>query len=393
MTFSRQLRAFLALVLAGCLACPPAYALVVLNDGHDRIYVTGTAGVSYDSNVFAAKGSEGDYIFTSSVAADYQRRAGWIGVNGRVAMNLGKFDSIKGQDFNDPSFSLEFTKQTGRTTGSVTLNLARESRADAAVNTRSESWNYNAGLNFRYHIVGNYDLAGQVGYAQREYIDNTVFSNLATYHANFDLFHVFSSERDMILGYRYRFSEMASDASTTDHSLSFGIHGKLIRGINGTLRVGYQSRTPHGGPAGSEGFDSWTASGSMVYAINKKANLSAQISKDFSTTAMETSVDTLSASLDLQYALTSRWAFSSSVAVGDTRFLGEGGRVLISLGPPAILGPNRHDNFFSWTTSANYSLNEHLKIGLTYLWFQNWSTISFADFVRSSWNLNVSSRW
>ena len=393
MTFLRHLRGCIALVLAGCLACPPASALVTLNDGRDRIYVTGTAGIAWDSNVFAANGSAGDYILTSGLTAEYQRRAGWIGVNGRMAVNLGRFDSIDGQDFSDPSFSLEFTKQTGRTTGSVTLGFARESRADAAVNTRSESQNYNAGLNFKYHIVGNFDLAGQFGYSQRKYADSTTFSDLSTYNADLDLFHVFSSERDVILGYRYRFSETSRDTSSSDHGVNLGLHGKIVRGINGTLRVGYQTRTPHGGPSRNDTFSTWTASGSVAYALNKKTSVSAQISKDFSTTAVDTSVDTLTASLDAQYALSSRWMFSSSVAFGDTRFLGDGGRVLISLGPPAILGPQRHDNFFSWTTSASFALNEHLKIGMSYLWFQNWSTIAFADFTRSSWNVNVSSRW
>ena len=40
----------------------------------------------------------------------------------------------------------EFTKQTGRTTGSLSLSASRESRADAAVNLRSTSWNIPVGL-------------------------------------------------------------------------------------------------------------------------------------------------------------------------------------------------------------------------------------------------------
>lgn len=393
MSFGQHFRTLLAFGLAACLACAPAHGLVSLNEGRDRIHVTGSFGVSHDSNVFAANGSEGDFIYTSSIVADYQRRAGWIGVNASVAMNIGLFSELEGQDFRDPTFGLELTKQTGRTTGSLTFSLARESRADAAVNTRSSSWNYATGLNFRYHIVGNWDLAGALGYAQREYVDDAVFSNLSTYSGSADLFHVFSSERDMIFGYRYRYSETSRDAATTDHAVTLGLHGKLIRGINGTLRVGYQTRVPHGGIAGNQAFHSWTASGSVSYAINKKLNLSGQISKDFSTTAVDSSVDMLTASLEAQYAFNSRWSLSSSLAFGDSRFLGESGRVVLSLGPPAVLGPNRHDNFVSWSATTGYSLNEHFKIGLTYLWFRNWSTISFADFVRNSWNLNVSSRW
>lgn len=393
MTTGRHIRALLALVLAACLACPPAQALVSLNEGRDRIYVTGGMTVTHDSNVFAANGSEGDFIYTATMTADYQRRAGWIGVNGHAAISYGKFSTIKGQDFSDPRFGIEFTKQTGRTTGSLTLGFARESRADAAVNTRSASWTYDVGLNYRYRIAGNYDLAGAFGYSQRDYIDQDVFSNLSTYHGSVDLFHVLSTERDMIFGYRYRYSETSRDTASTDHSVSLGLHGKLIRGITGTLRVGYQTRVPHGALAGGDSFESWTASGSATYAINKRMTLTGQISKDFSTTAVDSSVDVLSASLDAQYALSSRWSLSTAISFGDSRFLGDAGRIVLDFGPPVVLGPNRHDNFVSWTASAGYSLNEHLKMGLTYLWFKNWSTISFADFVRESWSFNVSSRW
>ncbi len=54
---------------------------------------------------------------------------------------------------------------------------------------------------------------------------------------------------------------------------------------------------------------------------------------------------------------------------------------------------NRHDNYANWNMSLAYSLNEHFKATLTYAWFKNWSTVPFADFVRNSWSLGLTSRW
>ena len=117
-----------------------------------------------------------------------------------------------------------------------------------------------------------------------------------------------------------------------------------------------------------------------------------QASKDFSTTTTDASVDTTAADLDANYAYSSRWALTIGTGVGDSRFLGQGGRVVISAGPPLVLGANRRDDFFHWDAGVSYARSEHLKLSFNYSWFRNWSTTSFADFVRSSWNLNLNSR-
>ncbi len=411
----RESRAAIALLLATSLASRPAYALVSLNDGHDKIFVTGSVSVSRDSNVFANSDGKGDAVYSTSVSAEYTRRAGWIGVNANASVGSSRFATIKGQDFDNPMFGLEFTKQTGRTTGSLTLSASRESRADAAVNTRSTSWIIPIGLNFKYPIVGTYTLAGTLGYNSRRYLEERVFASVVSYNVGLDLFHMLSSERDMIAGYRYRYSETSRNTTSVDNSLSLGLSGRIIRGVAGSLRVGYQTRlsTDHdrlalGIPGAQSKFDSWTASGSSTYAFNKKLNINGTIAKDFSITATDSSVDTTTLGLDTQYAVNSHLSFMLSGGFGDTRFLGESGRVvlavaqdpvfasdgtLISPAVPTLLGEQRHDNYITWSGTVSYSLNEHFKAGLTYSWFQNWSSSAIADFVRSSWTFSMSSRW
>ena len=102
----RALRTALALFLAWSIACPPAWALVALNDGRDRIFVTGTFGVSHDSNVFANSDNEGDFVYSSGFVAEYVRRAGWIGVNGSMAVTGSRFGQNTDQNFSNPRYSL-----------------------------------------------------------------------------------------------------------------------------------------------------------------------------------------------------------------------------------------------------------------------------------------------
>jgi hypothetical protein len=396
----REFNGALAMLLALALAVSPAWALVSLNDGHDHAYVTGQVGYTWDSNIFANSEAKSDTSITASVIASYQRRAGWIGVDGSLELDGAQYNHFRSENFNNPKFNLELTKQTGRTTGSLTLAASRQSRADAAVNIRTTSWNYSTGLNFRYPIITVYTISGQLGYSFVKY-GNNAFPELGTYTASVDMIRLLSTERDLTVGYRFRRGETSVDTSYDDHAVTAGLSGKLIRGINGSMRVGYQTRIPHGAVSvasagtskSSAKFSSWTASAATTYAFNKRLHFTGSLSKDFSTTANDISVDTTTAALDANYALTSHWQFSATASGGDSKFLGDAGRRLISLGPPPVLGPSRHDKFATMNASANYSLNEHLKIGATYTWFKNWSTESIADFVRSSYTLNVSSRW
>ena len=398
MTWQCEFRRALAALLAAAVACPPAHALISLNEGRDRLFVNGSVSISGDSNVFANSDNKGDLVYSTSLSAEYTRRAGWIGVNARASVGSSRFATIRGQDFDNPSLGLEFTKQSGRTTGSLSLSAARESRADASVNLRSTSWNIPVGLNFKYPIVSVYTLSGSLGYSSRKYLEESVFSSLSTYSATLDLFRILSTEREMIAGYRYRFSESSRSTTSTDHALSLGLSGKLIRGLKGSVRVGYQTRGASGarigGVAGRETkFDSWTASSSSSYSLSRKLVFSGSIAKDFSTTATDSYVDTTNASVRTQYAFSSKWNAGAGVDFGDSKFLGEAGRIVLDPGPPPLLGQGRHDNYVSWNASIGYSMNAHLTASLSYSWFQNWSSISFADFVRSSWSFSASTRW
>jgi hypothetical protein len=394
MNFRRKLRAALALLLATAIACPPARALVTFNDSHDHIYVTGSISASRDSNIFANRDSPGDVVYSSSLIADYARRAGWIGVNASVAVNASVYGKTKSENFKNPSYSVELTKQTGRTTGSITLSAARESRADAAVNIRSSSWNYDLGLNFAYPIIERFKLSGGFGYSGRKYIGETGLANLSTYSANTSLWYLLTTARDLVTTYRYRYTQTSFNTATVDHALTVGVDGRIIKGINGALNIGYQFRTPTGPNSHGSAFQGLTASGSATYAVNRKLHLSGQISKDFSTTGADSSVDTTTGSVNAQYRQNSRWSLNLSAGAGDSRFLGEAGRIVRSLGPPADLGPNRHDTFANWDANIGYSVTEHLKATLGYGWFHNWSNVAFANFSRTtSWNVNYSSRW
>lgn len=368
------IRLGVACVLGLLTLCPPALALVSIDDGKNQFFVNATVSYAYDSNIFANANGGGDSIYTASVGAEFKRRAGLIGVNGSVYLDASKFVQNTGENFQNPRFRVEFTKQTGRTTGALTLGAARESRADTAANLRNESWSYDAGLNFKYPVIERYTISGTVGYALRDFKDNRVLVDLSTYTASADLFYVYNTERDIIGGYRLRYSETSADSAFYDHAFTVGLSGKILPKLGGSVRVGYQFRVPTN--RADESFSSMTASGSATWNLSKRMNATFQISKDFSITSTNISTDTTAGNVDFQYTMSTHLALYAGAGAGLNDFLG-------------TAGGGRHDTYFTWSTGAGYTLNDHLKFAFTYAYFRNRSTAAFSDFERSSFTLNA----
>lgn len=360
------------------LSSTSALALLQLNEGRDQLFATASVSIGYDSNIFADDKGESDIFTNSSLALEYLRHAGLIGVNGTLAWNLGSFASNSSEGFSNPSLNLEFVKNTGRTTGSLTLGVSRQSQADPYVNLRTESWNYNAGLNWKYPVITRYSFAGSLAYGQLDYVDNSSgLVDLSTYTASTDLFYAYTSKRDLLAGYRIRISDTSSGGQTVDHALTAGVSGKILAKLHGVVRAGYQVRE---NDATGERHESITTSASTTWDISKRFSLTGTINKDFSTTATESSVDTLGVNLDAQYAFTGRWSIYSGVGAGQSDFL-DG------------FDNGREDRYFTWSAGANYTLNDHFKASLTYSYFKNWSNRSASSFDRHSVTLNLTSRW
>ena len=154
-----------AVLTSIALAAPGLRALVSLEDGKDRGYVDATVDLGYDSNVFANAQSGGSFVYEGTVLAELARRAGWIGVNVTAGFDFARYANFRDQDYVDPRFSAEFTKQTGRTTGSFTVNILRQDRADIDVNTRDTAWIYSTALDFQYPVIERYSISGSLDLA------------------------------------------------------------------------------------------------------------------------------------------------------------------------------------------------------------------------------------
>lgn len=369
-----------------------AHALVTLNDGTDKIFVSSTFSMGYDSNITASALGVSDISYGGSMAIVYQRRAGLIGVNANLGFSLNDFVKNKSYDTFNPSYSIELDKGTGRLTGDLTLSAVRSSQADAAVNLYDVSWNYGLGLNLHYPVIERYSFTVSLNYGLLDYTDTggVPLVNLSTYAASIGLFYVLSEERDLFADYRYRYQQSSDSTSTTDNGVSLGVNGRIIWRINGSLSAGYDLRSAQGvsntGVVDSGNYSGLWVTGSANINVARKLKLTAAISRDYSTTATNATTDTTSGTLDASYALTARYSFNTGVGGGINQFLGPFGYLTGTT-------IDRRDYYFAWHTGVNYTLNDHLSLGLAYLYFQNWSNLALASFSRDTVTLSLTTRW
>jgi hypothetical protein len=298
-----------------------------------------------------------------------------------VSLSATSYAKNSGENFNDPSLRMEFNKGSGRTTGALKLSAARESRADTAANLRNQSWSYEASLDAKYPMLGGrYAFIGAFGASLRDFADNTTLADQTGTFASLDFYYMLD-ERNLLAGYRFRQESTSFSSGSRDHSLTAGVSGPLLFRLNGTFRAGYQVRTPYGLTAGRDTHTGWTANGSSTWEVTKRLDFAGQLSRDFSTTSTNISVDTLGGTIRGQYRFNLQTSFSASTGVTRTRFL------------DSVSG-NRLDTAWNWDVTAYRSFfSQHIQLSLSYSFFRNWSSSSFSTFDRKNLTFTATAKY
>jgi hypothetical protein len=359
---------------------PRAAALLDFNDGRDRVTVSAEYGITYDSNIFVQAGGASDYDQSLSLGANYTRRAGLIGVNASLSVTTARFAKFSSEDFTNPAFSLELTKGKGRLTGTVSLSVQRESRSDAAINIRANSWNYDSSINLRYPVNDRYYFTSLSNFSLQNYVQNSSLFNLKSYSEAIDVFYVYTSKLDLLGGYRIRLGEAQGGSHTQDHALTLGATGGILPKLNGSMRAGYQWRDVSGDTGGRYG--SLTTSLSLSWPMTKRVMFTGAASKDFTTAATDVSVDTTAFSLSASLKPTSRLKFNLNTGVGYaiSSFLG-------------ARGDGREDRALSFNAGITFTLTSKLSASISYTYTDNHSNIAFSNFARHTATFNLSARY
>jgi len=387
-------RAF-AFTFLALLAAAPAHALFRFNDGRDQVYVTAYVGVGYDSNVFNnGAGDNADILASGGVGMEYARKAGLIGVNGRLGWDFGSFGSFSSEDYLNPRASLEFSKGTGRTTGAIQFNARRDSRADPTIGLRTESWNYGVNLNYRYPVIERYSIAGNIGWDRIAYADDSAtFVDLDSYTIGTDLFYSWRSDRDLLAGYRLRLSDSQATSQSTDHSVYVGVSGRIVSKLSGSARVGVTHRTTtYPGNIKDDNTEGFYVSLASTWPATKKATFTVSATQDLGTTSTNFQTSTTSGDIIGRFSHTVKFSTNANLGAGRTEYL-NGFVNNTPVFSDGFNGLDRTDHYVTAGVGATYTINPHLTVSTGYNYYTERTTISNFDFTRHSIDLTLSTRW
>jgi hypothetical protein len=367
-------------LLVGVIIVPaPARALLTFDGGRDRLFSTGSVSMVYDSNITASRTGQADMIYSGGAGLKYTRRAGIISVDASAGISTSHFGKSTGDDFSDPHFQGKFSAKDTRTSADLTLSTARESQADLVAGIRAVSWNSEASFNTRYRVTDRYSLASTFGTTWRNFVTNTsALTNLKSYNAGINLLYTINSARDFFVGYNFGLQETGRGLSYYDHSLNVGVEGKILPKLDGSISVGYELQDPHGSTDRSTG--STTEAIALTWNFSRRLKITGNLSQNFSAIATNGSVNTLAASLDAAFSMTPKTGLSGGVGSGYTRFID-------------AASAGRRDIYFTWNAGTSYFINEHFTTSLGYVYYQNWSTSSFSDFIRHTITLALNLRF
>jgi len=372
-------RTGLIVLLVGGIIPVPARALLTFDEGHDQLFATGSLSLAYDSNIAANRFAQADMIYSAGAGLEYSRRAGIISVDASTGMSISRFNKTTSDDFSDPHLQAEFSAMDDLMTADLTLSGARESEANLVAGLRAVSWNYAAGLSTKYRVTDRYSVSGTFNYTLQDFVTKSPFlNNLTSYSAGTNLYYTINSARDFFAGYNFGLQKTGGGLSFYDHSFNVGIDGKILPKLNGTVSAGYEFQVPHGSTDRSTG--SATEAVGLTWNFSRRLKITGDLSQNFSTVATNSSVNTLAASLDASFSMNSKTILACGVGGGYNRFIG-------------AAAAGRHDTYFTWNASATYTINDHFTTSLGYTYYQNWSTVSFSDFIRHTITLALNIRF
>jgi hypothetical protein len=368
------------MMVAAAVMVPNARGLLELNEGRDKVTITASYGIAYDSNLYAHAGSEGDTNQSLTLATNYNRRAGLIGVNASASVTSARFTKFSSQDYTNPSLSLEFDKTKGRLTGAFSLSGQRESRSDVAANLFANSWHYSSALRLRYPINDRYYFTSLSDFSFRDYQQNTQLFDLSSYAEGVDVFYVYTSKLDLQGGYRIRFGEARGGSRTQDSAVTFGATGGILPKLSGNLRLGYQWRNETGTGGGRYG--SLTSNLSLSWPMTKRTTFNFQASKDFMTAATDVSVDSTGAMLSASIKPNARLKFVLTAGVGynNSRYLG-------------TRGAGRKDDSYLFNFSLSVPIKTHFSASISYEYSDNDSNVAYSIFGRHTASFILSAHY
>lgn len=304
------------------LATVPALALPVGDNA--ELFVTGTAAVRSDSNIYLSSNKESDVIFdlapglefdfgkgsavtgTATFAESFSVYSDHSGLNASLAVagiNTAYEDGKTKVTFN-ASYA-ELNQNTVDVTGSGTV-------ADALIRRNV----FNIGGTGEVAVTEKTSVAGGLQYSNTDY-RRTGFSDSTMLSIPLNFYYELTPKLDVGLGYRFRENWQQLLLDSRDHFVSLAARGDFTPKLTGTVNVGVTQRHFNRTPT-TPGIDQnptlLGVDANLSYAATPKMSVSLGVTNDFDTNAVGQQQKNLALRTGVNANFSEQWAFNGSIA-------------------------------------------------------------------------------
>ena len=331
---------------------------------YGKIDLTTTASGSYDSNIFSSSEEIEDFVFKLSPSVSYTKKLWIFVVGGTLGVNATKYFENSGQDQIDPISSFNFDIDDLSEGGKKRFGgkLKFETKFDVGQNTSTSVLEqdittttfYTAGMDVRYDYSVKSGLGSNIEYSIKDAAGNKAYADYAQWSIGGRAFYIYSKKLDFFADYTWTPTEARGGTSTTfinsaTHAYSIGADGTITPKLNGTVQIGYTTKTFDASTVSSDG--DFTASTNLIWKISQKRRLTLSLSRDFSVSPQDQSIFTSSGSLSLNQRFSKKLSGDAGLNYSKSEYTGTESRETYSYG---------------FDTNLSSKINKHTAVNLNY---------------------------
>ncbi len=340
-----------------------------------EVFLTGTAGIRSDSNVYMSNTATSDTIANLDVGAELKFGAR-TAANGlfSVVDSFSNFTSHSGlnsqlatvrfvTNYDDGKLKLGFNSSyvESNTNQTDTINHDFLSRN----NTLSVGGNAELGVTEKSSVGGGADYV-RTTYRRAGYSNSDVIT------VPFNYYYEATPKVDLSLGYRVRSTTVSLGQDSHDYFYNVGARGQFTPKLNGQFNIGLNQRSiPNGG--GSENQLGVTSNFNYAYSPKTSANFG--VNNDFGTTGQGQQQKSLTFTAGVQTNVSEEWSVNLNVS------------------HRTITYPTRTDHYIEGQIGATYTVNIHVGISAAYIHRNNASPLTGAAFTGDVFSLTANFRY
>jgi hypothetical protein len=307
---------YLLTASALCAAVSPASAFLAFDDNAE-LFVTGTAEVRRDNNIFLSPTDQDDTVFEFKPGLDLVFGNASV-LQGSLSLSESFTTYADHDDLNDELLSTSFNSRYDDGKSKVSLNASfnelNQNTVDTLpiVGTRDGLIRrdvLNLGGTGEISITEKSSVSAGVQYNRADF-KRSGFSDSQSVALPVNYYYEMTAKLDLSLGYRFRQKWEGIGQDTKDHFFNIGARGEFTPKLSGNIAVGLTQRDfETRDDASLFGIDS-----SLSYAVSPKTSLQFGVSNDFDTNSQGQQQKNFSVRISGRSKISEQWSITTAVS-------------------------------------------------------------------------------